>query len=80
MSATVTHHVQQDAAMLRTRYASHRRELRLLAVGRTFTTTFAGRYSARCARNALAMYCRNKLGYQIEVYTFGNRVEIKRTK
>lgn len=62
------------------RYDGLRKELRGLSVGRTFKVTCLGRYSATCARNALAHYCRHKLGYEIETHQFQNVVEIKRTK
>ncbi|HEV7674357.1 MAG TPA: hypothetical protein VGQ12_07495 [Candidatus Angelobacter sp.] len=61
-------------------YAVLQEELSRLKAGDTFTATFPGKYSATCARNALTLYCRNKLLYQVESHQRGNVLEIKRTK
>ena len=60
-------------------YAALQEELSRLPVSDTFTATFPGKYSAKCARNALSHYCRNRLGYQVTSHQRGNVLEITRT-
>jgi hypothetical protein len=70
----------RQAAGSAAHYGGLHEELERLQVGDTFTATFPGRYSARCARHALGHYCRHKLFFQIETCQHGNVLEITRTK
>jgi hypothetical protein len=60
-------------------YSAMYPDLAALNVGDTFQATFAGRYSARLARHALAHHARHNLKFEITVRQQNKLLEIKRT-